>query len=66
MDLLKISYLLGSISFIVGLKMLSSPDKARKGNLYAAAGMLIAIIGTILFHQNDAGERIGNLAFIIG
>lgn len=66
MDLLKISYLLGSISFIVGLKMLSSPDKARKGNLYAAAGMLIAIIGTILFHQNELGERIGNLAFIIG
>ena len=66
MDLLKISYLLGSISFIVGLKMLSSPDKARKGNLYAAAGMVIAIVGTILFHENEAGERIGNLGFIIG
>jgi NAD(P) transhydrogenase subunit beta len=51
MDILKISYLLGSLSFIVGLKMLSSPDKARKGNLYAAAGMVIAILGTILFHE---------------
>jgi H+-translocating NAD(P) transhydrogenase subunit beta len=66
MDILKISYLLGSLSFIVGLKMLSSPDKARKGNLYAAAGMVIAILGTILFHENAAGERIGNLGLIIG
>jgi NAD(P) transhydrogenase subunit beta len=71
LDLLKICYLLGSVSFIIGLKMLSSPDKARRGNLYAAAGMIIAILGTILFHENyneETGEteRIGNLALIIG
>jgi NAD(P) transhydrogenase subunit beta len=69
-ELLKICYLIGSLSFIVGLKLLSSPDSARKGNLYAAAGMVIAIIGTILFHENttESGEteRIGNLGFIIG
>src|SRR6187397_634844 len=34
-DILKICYLLGSLSFIVGLKMLSKPDTARKGNLFA-------------------------------
>ncbi|HAE36156.1 MAG: NAD(P)(+) transhydrogenase (Re/Si-specific) subunit beta [Chitinophagales bacterium] len=71
MDLLKISYLLGSLSFIVGLKMLSSPDSARKGNLYAAVGMLIAILATIFFHEHtnaETGEveRIGNLGYIIG
>lgn len=70
-DLLKICYLLGSISFIVGLKMLSKPDKARKGNLFAAFGMMVAIIGTILLHENIdkvTGEihRIGNLSFIFG
>ena len=32
--------------------MLSKPDAARKGNLYAAFGMTIAIVGTMLFHQN--------------
>lgn len=70
-DILKICYLLGSISFIVGLKMLSKPDSARKGNLFAAFGMMIAIAGTILFHENIdlvTGEvnRIGNLTFIFG
>ena len=68
-DLLKICYLLGSISFIVGLKMLSRPDTARKGNLFAAFGMTIAIIGTILLHENideatGVINRIGNLTFI--
>lgn len=68
-DLLKICYLLGSISFIVGLKMLSKPDTARKGNLFAALGMTIAIVGTILLHENIdhiTGEvtPIGNLTFI--
>ena len=62
--LLQLSYLFGSITFIVGLKQLSSPDSARKGNLVAAAGMLIAIFGTILFHQHD-GTPIGNIPWIL-
>ncbi|MEO6133315.1 MAG: NAD(P)(+) transhydrogenase (Re/Si-specific) subunit beta, partial [Saprospiraceae bacterium] len=70
-DLLKICYLFGSISFIVGLKMLSKPDTAKKGNLFAALGMVIAIVGTILLHENVDPEtgsisRIGNLPFIFG
>jgi NAD(P) transhydrogenase subunit beta len=39
-NLLVLIYLIGSITFIVGLKMLSNPASARKGNLVAAAGML--------------------------
>jgi NAD(P) transhydrogenase subunit beta len=62
--LLEISYLIGSITFIIGLKQLSSPDSARKGNLVAAAGMGIAILATILFHQKD-GQPIGNIPWII-
>ena len=61
--ILGIIYLVGSLSFIVGLKMLSSPNTARNGNLIAAVGMLIAIVGTILFHEKD-GEPIGNILFI--
>lgn len=69
--ILEASYLLGSVSFIVGLKMLSHPDSARKGNLYAAVGMGLAIFATIFFHQNSQGEHIGNrlwifLAMVIG
>ncbi|MFI5173147.1 MAG: NAD(P)(+) transhydrogenase (Re/Si-specific) subunit beta, partial [Chitinophagales bacterium] len=66
LEILKLCYLLGSISFIVGLKMLSKPDSAKRGNLFAGIGMGIAILGTILFHENEYGERIGNLGFIIG
>lgn len=62
--LLEFSYLIGSITFIVGLKMLSHPDSARKGNLVAAAGMLIAIVATILFHEKD-GQPIGNIPWIL-
>lgn len=70
-DILKICYLLGSLSFIVGLKMLSKPDTAKKGNLFAAFGMLVAIVGTILLHENvdhttGVATPIGNLWFIFG
>lgn len=62
--LLELSYLIGSITFIVGLKQLSSPDTARKGNLVAAAGMGLAILATVLFHQKD-GQSIGNIPWIV-
>lgn len=62
--LLELSYLIGSITFIIGLKQLSGPDTARKGNLLAAAGMGIAILATILFHQKD-GQSIGNIPWIV-
>ena len=49
---LMLCYLVGSITFIMGLKMLSHPDTARKGNLVAAFGMLVAIVGTIFLHRD--------------
>ncbi len=62
--ILLLSYLIGSISFIVGLKMLSHPDTARKGNLYAAVGMSIAIFATIFLYTNEAGQHLGNYPWI--
>ncbi len=44
---LEFIYLVASMTYILGLKMLGKPETARKGNLIAAAGMTIAIIGTI-------------------
>ncbi len=68
--LLQLSYLIGSITFIIGLKRLSGPDTARNGNLLAAAGMGIAILATILFHKKeiapDVFEPIGNIPWILG
>jgi NAD(P) transhydrogenase subunit beta len=41
------AYLVASVCFIVGLKLLSSPKTARRGNLFGAIGMLIAIVTTL-------------------
>ncbi|MBA2452403.1 MAG: NAD(P)(+) transhydrogenase (Re/Si-specific) subunit beta [Chloroflexia bacterium] len=42
-----LSYLIASICFILGLKMLSNPATARRGNQVAAAGMALAVIATL-------------------
>lgn len=63
--LLTLCYLIASISFIVGLKMLSNPATARKGNWVAAAGMAIAVLGTIFLPQPDGGS-LGNYGWIFG
>jgi NAD(P) transhydrogenase subunit beta len=64
-SLLTLAYLIGSVTFILGLKMLSHPDSARKGNLIAAAGMIIAIFGTIFLYESE-GKKLGNYAWIFG
>lgn len=45
---IEITYLVSSIFFIYGIKKLSSPKTARRGNLYSAIGMLLAIVVTLL------------------
>lgn len=54
--ILDIIYLIASVTFVVGLKMLSGPQTARRGNLWAAFGMTLAILGTIFIYQNPHGE----------
>ena len=49
--ILNIIYLIAIVTFIVGLKMLGHPETAKKGNLTAAAGMALAIVGTIFVHN---------------
>lgn len=63
--LLLLSYLVGSVTFIMGLKMLSKPDSARRGNLVAAAGMSLAIFATIFLYANPSnGEHLHNYGWI--
>ena len=45
---INIAYLISSICFIYGLKMLSHPKTARNGNMIASIGMLLAILATII------------------
>ncbi len=66
--ILEFTYLLSALFFVWGLKLLSSPVSARRGNLWAAAGMLLAMIATMLFHRDGDGNGIAaaNLAIILG
>ena len=41
-------YIFSSALFIIGLKMLGSPETAAKGNLISALGMLVAVVVTLL------------------
>jgi len=57
--LLEICYLIGSVTFILGMKMMGNPKTARNGNLLGAAGMIIAIAGTIfLFEKKVEGMTV--------
>lgn len=63
-NLLELLYLISAVTFMVGLKMLSKPDTARRGNLIAACGMTIAIFATIFIYRNAFGYHLKNLEFI--
>ncbi|MBN8703520.1 MAG: NAD(P)(+) transhydrogenase (Re/Si-specific) subunit beta [Bacteroidetes bacterium] len=61
--LLEICYLIGSVTFILGLKMMGNAKTARKGNLVGAVGMTVAIIGTIFLHEGAVSPIIYSLIF---
>jgi len=63
LNILTLCYIFASVTFILGLKMLSNPLTARRGNLIAAAGMVIAIFGTIFLYEDD-GHKLGNYLWI--
>ena len=46
-NLSALAYLLASILFIMALRGLSSPETARRGNLFGIVGMVIAILTTL-------------------
>lgn len=62
-NILDFLYILSSLSFIFGIKLLSKPGTAKQGNLIAAAGMTIAILGTIFL--NDT-VKMSNYPWIFG
>ena len=46
-------YLISSVFFILALKGLSSPETARRGNIFGILGMLTAI-STLIIHPNTS------------
>jgi NAD(P) transhydrogenase subunit beta len=65
-NILILIYLIASVTFIIGLKMLSHPETARKGNGVAAAGMALAIAGTIFLYRDENGVGLHNFGWIFG
>ena len=58
-------YLVAAILFILALRGLSSPETARKGNLYGMTGMAIAILNTLAL-PSVQGYSLIVLAIAIG
>ena len=46
---IELCYIVASVLFIFGLKMLGKPTTARRGNLVSSIGMLLAIVATLLY-----------------
>lgn len=63
--LINIGYLLASVLFILGLKGLTHPRTAVRGNMFGAAGMLLAVVLTLANQQILSYEMI-ILGLIIG
>lgn len=64
-NLLEICYLIGSVTFILGLKMMGNPKTARKGNIIGAIGMTIAIFGTIFLNKGEEGQDVDTIVYIL-
>jgi len=45
--LINLIYIVSAVLFIYGLKMLSSPATARRGNFISAIGMFLAVVTTL-------------------
>ena len=60
---INLAYLLGAVGFVWGLRLLSSPDTARRGNIYAGVGMGLAIIAALVAPLEGATNNYG---WIIG
>ncbi len=65
-SILALIYIIAAVTFIMGLKMMSNPATARKGNMVAGVGMVTAILGTIFLYRNPDGSLLQNHIWIFG
>lgn len=60
-----LAYIVASILFIFGIKMLGNAATARKGNLLSSVGMLLAVVAT-LFYKEVVDYKLILLGLAIG
>ncbi len=63
--LIPVVYIIASILFIRGIKLMGKADTARRGNLESSLGMLLAVLG-VLFHQGVIQAGVTGYAWVIG
>ena len=63
--LIDLLYLVAALTFILALKGLGSPKRARHGNMVAAAGMLLAVVATF-FNRVDGHPLHHVLLIVLG
>ncbi len=63
--LVNLAYLVASVLFILGLKGLTHPRTAMRGNAMSAAGMLLAIVVTLL-HWQIVGYTVVVIGLVVG
>jgi len=62
--IIDVLYLVAATTFLIALKGLGSPRRARQGNVVAAIGMAIAV-GATFFYQSTPGRSLGNIGLMI-
>ncbi|HSR53487.1 MAG TPA: NAD(P)(+) transhydrogenase (Re/Si-specific) subunit beta [Acidobacteriota bacterium] len=62
---IQLAYIVSALLFAVGLKLLSSPATARRGNMVSALGMLLAVVVT-LFSQGILDFQYIAIGIVIG
>lgn len=60
--LINLLYIVSSILFILGIKMLGSADTARRGNRLSSIGMLMAVVATLMYLGLDWRMVAGGIA----
>jgi NAD(P) transhydrogenase subunit beta len=50
-DFIRALYIVAFVLFILGLRMVTNPPSARRGNIVAAVGMAVAVVATLLIEE---------------
>ena len=62
--LIDLLYLVAATTFLIALKGLGSPKRARLGNVVAAVGMALAV-GATFFHQDANGKGLAHINLMV-
>ena len=57
--LISVAYIVAAVFFIFSLRGLSNQETARRGNMFGVAGMIIAVVATVL------GGQVGSIGTLI-